>query len=291
MAEIVSSIMYPFFGGIWNAKYEHIGDGGPRCAAYLTIPYKVMVMAVWVPLQLYSFFKHYKYCKEDYEQMPEHIKNKKPSTLEKITGYFLLAIELLQCYYKFTTGRGAFMLNPCHVAVALQIYVLLTKKTLLNDLLFRIMVTFTFGDALGFLMPDTNGLDLPFEAPMFYVEHFAGGFVGPAVVILSGRYSSPSYVSLKSILFGWSINSLWNRAVLIPIGMITWTNLNFALCPSPADPWYGLVGTWYLFVGDFTVGGPSILYHWGVYKSFSLIRSLVAGETSPAIAKAKAKSN
>jgi len=50
-----------------------------------------------------------------------------PNLFEKI--YFLIGLISLffACYYKLAAKRGFFLLNPCHITLALMLFLLITK--------------------------------------------------------------------------------------------------------------------------------------------------------------------
>jgi hypothetical protein len=47
------------------------------------------------------------------------------------------------------------------------------------------------------MFPVVNGMDLPFEVFMFWVEHYLGALVQPLTLIVSGRYG---FFELKTFL-------------------------------------------------------------------------------------------
>jgi len=51
------------------------------------------------------------------------------------------------------------MLNPCHIAILIQIYLLLTKNTKTNIIIYSAWSGWLFGPYMATLIPHLNGID------------------------------------------------------------------------------------------------------------------------------------
>lgn len=72
----------------------------------------------------------------------------------------------MEVAYKFSTRTVIFLLNPCHVITALQIYLLAASPSRFTTAIFRIHINFLNGALLALLFPVTNTLfvsRLPFK--------------------------------------------------------------------------------------------------------------------------------
>ena len=77
--------------------------------------------------------------------------------------------------YKFATLQLVFLLNPCHVATALNIYLLARSPSSLTSgvdlwLLKRILHTM-HGPLIAVLLPVTNTLFLACEPEIYWIQH------------------------------------------------------------------------------------------------------------------------
>ena len=80
------------------------------------------------------------------------------------------------------------MLNPCHFVILMQGYLLTTEKTKISGAIFITYLRWLFGPWFALIFPDLDSYQLPFELSFFYIEHYLAGFIGPAAVMLGGRY-------------------------------------------------------------------------------------------------------
>ena len=80
---------------------------------------------------------------------------------------------------------------------------------------------------------------------------------------LTSRYDIRKYTSFPLPLVAALLFSLYERYVLMPIGILTWANLNHSLCGHHSDPfyehfnlgrWYWLWAELYLLVASLGIG-------------------------------------
>jgi uncharacterized membrane protein YwaF len=78
---------------------------------------------------------------------------------------------------------------------------LTTKKTKFKGFLFILIMRGMFGPYTAITLPDLDGLDLPYEIELFFIEHILG-IIGPLVLVLFGnrRYGFFRGESVKVIL-------------------------------------------------------------------------------------------
>jgi len=106
----------------------------------------------------------------------------------------------------------------------------------------------------------TTGLDLPHELTWFWFEHYIAAFANPLALSLSGRYHSRNYFNFHYRIIGFAFFSLYHRVVLTPFSLLTWANLDQTLCHAESDPFYPMLGKWYLLAADaYLFVGSSLL--------------------------------
>lgn len=162
---------------------------------------------------------------------------------EKICFWAGLGSLLMTFYYKLVTKRGLFILNPCHVALAMQLVLLATKD---NTSLFmrRMHMAWTawlFCPFSALLLPHLEEINWT-EFVLYYVEHIIILPLGP--LVLHRRYAN-HWPSLKAHLAGFATMIAFQTIVLVPFGRFLKVILNFALCHSTAEPFYPLFGYHY----------------------------------------------
>jgi len=114
-------------------------------------------------------------------------------------------------------------------------------------------------DQSGIVFAVVCGLDLPYELDFYWFEHYIGAFINPLLLCLMGRYHAKEYLSVYYRIYGFAFFSIYHRAVLFPMSMLTWANLDQTLCHAETDPFYPTLGKWYLLAADGYLGIGSSL--------------------------------
>lgn len=73
-------------------------------------------------------------------------------------AYLSLATYVVQFYYKLKTGKGLFMLNPCHTNVLMMSYLALKPTTRLTKIVYVCWEAWLFGPLLSLVFPHLGGL-------------------------------------------------------------------------------------------------------------------------------------
>jgi hypothetical protein len=170
---------------------------------------------------------------------------------EKICFWVGLGSLLMTFYYKLATKRGLFILNPCHVALAMQLVLLAAhdNTSLLMRRLYAVWTAWLFCPFSALLLPHLEEISLS-EFVLYYVEHIIILPLGP--MVLHRRYGNP-WPALKAHLAGFGTMIAFQTIVLVPFGRFLKVNLNFALCHSPAEPFYPRFGYHYFALEVFNL--------------------------------------
>lgn len=86
----------------------------------------------------------------------------KPKLWEKLIGILSILTVIIQGYYKFSTRKGMFMLNPCHINVLMMSYLFLAETSTATKRLYVCWEAWLFGPILSLVVPHLNGVDDPF---------------------------------------------------------------------------------------------------------------------------------
>ena len=78
---------------------------------------------------------------------------KKPSIFERVFGIGAFISYLLTAYFKLETGKGLFMLNPCHITNLVLVYLLISPNSRLNQSIHSVWCSWIFGAYLALLVP------------------------------------------------------------------------------------------------------------------------------------------
>lgn len=163
------------------------------------------------------------------------------------------------------------MLNPCHINILIQIYLLLTKNTLKNRMLHTAWTGWLFGPYMATFIPHLNGID-DFEILLYFYEHIA--IIPLGFLVLAKRYGfmKPTF---KNQMASFGTIALYQFLILVPFSRNTMVNLNFALCHSPADPLFPTIGYYYFVVCTAFLNLSSYIARWISYVQIKILYSIL----------------
>jgi len=129
-----------------------------------------------------------------------------PRVYEKVFAYVSLITYALQFYYKVSTGKGLFMLNPCHINVLIMSYLALKPTTQLTKTIALCWEAWFFGPLLSLMFPHLSGLENQLEVK----QHLKSGIrlLFRASTHHSYRHVAPS-VSLRVIASYYKKPASW----------------------------------------------------------------------------------
>lgn len=154
-------------------------------------------------------------------------------------------------YFKVSTKRGFFMLNPCHVALLLML-VLLRVKDNSGVLARRLHLAWTawlLGPFGALAWPHLEEISM-FEFVLYFVEHLVILPIGP--MVLARRYGN-TFPNLRNHLAAYSTFLVFQLLMLTPLSRLYRVNLNFTLCHSPSEPFFEDYGYHYYPIEIFNV--------------------------------------
>jgi len=249
------------YSGIYSETKEDIADGGPTCYNEMTVDFRVIIALIMVPAQY--FFQRYLVNRLKKQQQKNGTSNTielEPSKLERFFGEFSLFMFAVQMCYKFPQGTGIFLLNPCHVVLLIEAYILLTKKTEKHNVIYANLVSLIFSPWCGIIFAQYGGMSGPYEVEMYWIEHFLSALINPLILIIGGRYRDRQFFSFTYRLIGFAFFSLYHRLVLLPAALGSWANLDQTLCHAETDPFYPTLGKWYYLFADLYLQIPSYIF-------------------------------
>ena len=185
----------------------------------------------------------------------------KPNFIEYLVAFIGIIALLATAYMKISTGKGLFVLNPCHISILGVIVLCIAPSTRKMRKIHSMWTSWLFGATLAVLIPHLNGIG-EFEKILYFVEHLIIVPVGP--IILYRRYGALRPTLTNQFACFCSL-ALYQTAVLFPLSYLTKVNLNFALCHSPGDPLYPVFGKYYFFPAMFYLNFASYLARWFYY--------------------------
>ncbi|CAL8118787.1 unnamed protein product [Orchesella dallaii] len=220
---------------VGGVDFTLAGNGGPACTEFTSTARRYVEFMVGVAFAMSLGTWAYKNC-----SLPEY----RSSARRDRTGRKLLLVIVslvfgMEVAYKFSTRTVIFLLNPCHVITAIQIYLLAASPSRLVTAVFRIHINFLNGALLALLFPVTNTLFLPFETEIYFIQHFMMLVTPYYLMRVGGAYTIEKLSDFTWTFGGYAIMILYHFLFLLPIALPWEVNLSQVLCPAISDPFYG----------------------------------------------------
>lgn len=211
------------------------GNGGPECCKYLSNE------RIWIETIIGSLVGAlYVYWGYVNATLPPEYK-----TIRKDRGgrRVLLAVFSLvlgmEIGFKLATKSFIYILNPCHITCAIQIYLLGAPPSKFVTGVFRIHLNFMNGAILAILFPVTNARMLPFELEVYWIQHIMMLITPYYMLRLGGVYTVEDLKDFSWTIMSLGILLLYHFLPLQWLSMVAEVNLNNMACPAISDPFYG----------------------------------------------------
>uniref|UniRef100_A0A6A7G939 Transmembrane protein 164-like n=1 Tax=Hirondellea gigas TaxID=1518452 RepID=A0A6A7G939_9CRUS len=220
------------YGGV-NSSIP--GNGGPECAAFLTLERRLLETVAACCLSIFYTCWSWR-CMTLPAALPIIRQDRGGKRLLLVIVSLIFGMEI---GFKFATKQLIYLLNPCHMTTALQIYLLAAPPSRFVTVLFRIHINYLNGAALAMLFPVTNSRLLPAEEEVYWIQHTLM-FVTPYYLLrLGGVYTIEPLRDFSWSLFSTGLIFLYHFLPLQAIALAAEVNLNNMLCPAISDPFYG----------------------------------------------------
>lgn len=189
-------------GGSW---------GGDECSKAVTFQSHILETVFWL-IAGFIIWKELR-LRAEYNRLVDlatkHYATKSvPFGLFRVFEICLGLIEgliwLMQLHYKTNKYSICYIFQPCHIVLFVQSYALLSDNVL-GSVASTLSLSMVIGTISAILVPDTSGLDQPYEADMYWIQHYIIQLV-PLVLLLRNDGLMLRMTTLKSILLAnWGV--------------------------------------------------------------------------------------
>jgi hypothetical protein len=166
--------------------------------------------------------------------------------------------------FKLASKQVIWMLQPCHITIAIQMYLLAAPPNKYTNTIFRTHLGLLNGAVLALLFPDFEFYTLPGEVAMFWIEHVLMLVAPIYLLTLGGPYSLEPFSDLTYCALSSACCFFYHVLILHPVSELTGINVNFTLCPPSTLP--------------SIAGGPHYFAHaaWHQFLIMSAIHKMMA---------------
>ncbi|XP_049857192.1 transmembrane protein 164 [Schistocerca gregaria] len=209
--------------------------GGPECIAFLSPQMKLLDTLLAFGIACFLINNGYRNISLPDKSVYER-NDRGGKRLLLIMVCLIWGIEL---GFKFATRTMIYLLNPCHVTTAAQIYLLSAPPSKAVTSVFRIHLNFLNGAVLAFMFPVTETRLLPFEASIYWIQHSMMLIVPYYLLRLGGVYNIEKLSDFNWCYLSYGLNLIYHFGVLQTCSFWSGININHIMCPIGVDPFYG----------------------------------------------------
>ncbi|XP_035726923.1 transmembrane protein 164-like [Vespa mandarinia] len=208
---------------------------GPECAYYLSTKRKIIETA-FVSIFIISFwvwgFKKI--------TLPKRLPYINQDRLGKKVLLIIMSMVLgVEIGFKFTSRTIIYLLNPCHITTAMQIYLLAADPSPMVTSIFRIHMNLMNGPVLAFLFPETESRRIFPDKAVYYIQHGLMLVIPYYLLRIGGVYNVEPLSDLNWSILSYGFNLAYHFWILQLIALPVQVNLSHMLCSAVLDPFEG----------------------------------------------------
>ncbi len=150
--------------------------------------------------------------------------------VDKFLSAVCFGLFAWQFWFKYKTSALIWILQPCHMVLLLEGISLFSEGYVGIMLSICILPCLT-GTLLAMIMPDTGGLDMPYEMELYWIQHYLIQSM-PIYLLTRRNFLGAKHVSAFSVLVGvWTL-LLLHFSFYEVIDLTYNMNVEFMLCPT-----------------------------------------------------------
>ncbi|XP_034230561.1 transmembrane protein 164 isoform X2 [Thrips palmi] len=210
--------------------------GGPECANYLPVQRRIWETIFGVAFAGLLIWIGWKNLSPVVKPSPLQWRDRWGRNILLMSMCLVIGCEV---GFKLQAQSTIFLLNPCHVTTAIQIYLLVGQPSKLLTSAFRIHLNFLNGPILATVFPETLSRQLPCELFVYWAQHGLMVIAPFYMLRLGGVYNMEPLSDLSWCIFSYGLLIMYHFVILQGLGLPSEINLNKMLCPASKDPFSG----------------------------------------------------
>lgn len=208
---------------------------GPECANYLT-PKRRIIETLFISMFIVIFlvwgYRHI--------NLPTKVSYVNHDRVGRRVLLIIMSLVLgMEIGFKFTSRTVIYILNPCHVTTAVQLYLLAADPSPTVTAIFRIHLNFMNGPLLAYLFPETESRRIFADKAMYYIQHGLMVVIPYYLLRIGGVYNVERLSDMSWSVFSYGINLAYHFWVIQVIALPVQVNLSHMLCAAILDPFEG----------------------------------------------------
>ncbi|CAG9768653.1 unnamed protein product [Ceutorhynchus assimilis] len=208
---------------------------GIECIEYVNLTWRRIETSLILVACLYLFCWSYPKC-----TLPSKITyNEKDRTGRRVLLILICLCWGMEIGFKCASRTLIYLLNPCHITTAMQIYLLAAKPSKAVTTVFRIHLNYLNGPLLAIVFYETETRLLPFEATVYWIQHLMMFVVPYYLLRIGGVYNVENIKDMHWTAMAYSFLVAYHFTILQGVSILTNINMNHIMCPLESDPFKG----------------------------------------------------
>lgn len=208
---------------------------GPECANYLTLKRRIietLFISVFIISCIVWGLKHV--------TLPKKLAYVGQDRVGRRILLIIMSLVLgMEIGFKFTSRTVIYLLNPCHITTALQLYLLAADPSPTVTAVFRIHLNLLNGPVLAYLFPETESRIILADKSMYYIQHGLMLVIPYYLFRIGGVYNIEPLSDMSWSVLGFGLNCGYHFWILQSVALPVQVNLSHMLCAAVLDPFEG----------------------------------------------------
>ncbi|XP_012226257.1 transmembrane protein 164 [Linepithema humile] len=208
---------------------------GPECANYLTLKRRIietLFISVFIISCIIWGLKRV--------TLPKNLAYAGHDRVGKRVLLIMMTLVLgMEIGFKFTSRTVIYLLNPCHITTALQLYLLAADPSPTVNAIFRIHLNLLNGPVLAYLFPETESRIIFADRAMYYIQHGLMLVIPYYLLRIGGVYNIEPLSDMSWSVLSYGLNAGYHFWILQSVALPVQVNLSHMLCAAVLDPFEG----------------------------------------------------
>ncbi|XP_076230962.1 transmembrane protein 164 isoform X2 [Calliopsis andreniformis] len=175
---------------------------GPECAYYLSPKRRIIetsLVSIFIVLCLIWGYKRIR--------LPVQVSYINHDRVGRRILLIIMSLVLgMEIGFKLTSRTVIYLLNPCHVTTAIQLYLLSANPSPLVTAIFRIHLNFLNGPLLAYLFPETESRKIFADKALYYIQHGLMVVIPYYLLRIGGVYNVEPLSDMSWSVFSYGLN-------------------------------------------------------------------------------------